>query len=641
MCGITGKIYFREDKNVTKEEIHRMNEKIAHRGPDDEGIYIKNNIGLGHRRLSIIDLSPAGHQPMSNEDETVWIVFNGEIYNFLQLRPELEEKGHCFKSNTDTEVIIHLYEDYGEECLQYLRGMFAFAIWDERKQKFFLARDRVGKKPLKYYIGKNFFVFASELKAFLNEPGVPKEMDLEAIHHYLTFQYVPHPMTGFKNIKKLPPAHYLTIDLSGNTPKIPEPIRYWKLNYSTKLNLTEQEWCERILSKLEECVKLRMISDVPLGAFLSGGIDSSAIVALMAKNSPRPVKTFSIGFTEKQYNELPYARLIAEQFGTEHTEFIVEPNAIKILPKLVYHYEEPYADSSALPTYYLSELTRQHVTVALNGDGGDENFAGYSRYVGYQISRFYYNLPSLIKKISLAGAAFSTWITRSNFFRKAYRFGQDCFHTPPDECFLNNTCYFNHQEKNNLYKERIQHRMKDLYSPRYLLDKINTLYPNNIDPLDKILCLDFYTYLPDDLMVKVDIASMAVALEARSPLLDHTLLEFTASMPPQLKLKGRETKYIFKKVLGEILPHEILYRKKKGFGVPLESWFRVDLYTYCQEILLDRSNPLLLLIKADQVQTLIQQHREGTCDHAYKIWALLTLACWLCTFFAKSENQYD
>ncbi|MCI0532711.1 asparagine synthase (glutamine-hydrolyzing), partial [bacterium] len=401
MCGITGKISL-NSRTVNPADIEKMNGAIQHRGPDDGGIYLSpdQKTGLGHRRLSIIDLSPLGHQPMQYLNR-YRIVFNGEIYNFREKRAKLEKEGYVFTSHSDTEIILALYDKHKEDCLEHLRGMFAFAIYDEVEKILFCARDRVGKKPFKYYLDDNVFMFASELKAILTQPEYIKEPDLNAIHHYLTLQYVPAPLTGFKSIKKLEPAHYLILNLKTKELK---KERYWRLDYSHKLQLSEREWEKQILEKLEESVRLRMISDVPLGAFLSGGIDSSAVVAMMAQHSDKPIKTFSIGFKEQKYNELPYARLVAEKFKTNHTEFIVEPNALEVLPFLVHHYEEPYADSSALATYYVSKLTREYVTVALNGDGGDENFAGYTRYAAFQIS-------NLLDRFDILNKAFGKPLT--------------------------------------------------------------------------------------------------------------------------------------------------------------------------------------------------------------------------------------
>jgi asparagine synthase (glutamine-hydrolysing) len=455
MCGITGKISF-SSKNISSQEIEAMNDAVLHRGPDDGGVYISpsGKVGLGHRRLSIIDLSPLGHQPMRYMDRYE-IVFNGEIYNFQEKRDMLEKEGYTFASHSDTEVILALYDKYKEGCLEHLRGMFAFALYDEKENTLFAARDRVGKKPFKYYQDNNLFLFASELKAILTQPEYHKEPDYLAIHHYLTLQYVPAPLTGFVGIKKLEPAHYLKIDL---TTKQIEKKRYWKLDYSKKLDLSEEEWKKRILDKLEESVKLRMIADVPLGAFLSGGIDSSAVVAMMAKHSKTPIKTFSIGFKEEKYNELPFAKMIAEKFKTDHMEFIVEPDAIGLLPMLVRQYEEPYADSSALPTFLVSKLTRDHVTVALNGDGGDENFAGYSRYSAFQISTFLDRFSLLHKYIGTPFTRFVAMIIQNTLFDRIYRFSKSLsedYHLR----YMNYTAYFTNAQKSELYTDEFKQKV--------------------------------------------------------------------------------------------------------------------------------------------------------------------------------------
>ena len=637
MCGIAGKIYWSGEARVRKDDIHRMNDRIKHRGPDDEGIYINptGNVGLGHRRLAIIDLSPAGHQPMSNEDGTIWIVFNGEIYNFQSLRPDLEAKGHKFKSSTDTEVIIHLWEEHKEGCLQYLRGMFAFAIWDERKKMLFLARDRVGKKPLKYFIGKNFIVFASELKAFLPEQDVPCEVDYEAIHHYLTFQYVPTPMTGFLGIKKLPPAHYLTVNLSGDVPRISKPTRYWHLNFENKLNIKKEEWRERIVHALDECVKIRMISDVPLGAFLSGGVDSSAVVAFMARHSAQPVKTFSIGFKEQSHNELPYAQMIARQYATDHTEFIVEPNALEVLPDLIYHYEEPYADSSALPTYYVSKLTREHVTVALNGDGGDENFAGYPWYPIHRFAHYWSRLPYFIQQCARTGTRLTGSVIKNTFTNRAIRFVNGAGETP-EVRYLRYFAYFHPEEKATLYTPEFRLLTSAFDSKQFFLRYFQESEASDL--LDRALYTDINSYLPDDLLVKVDIASMAVSLEARSPFLDHKFMELAAQIPSSLKLHGREKKYIFKLALEGIIPHANLYRRKMGFGVPIEHWFRGPLKKYIQETLTDPQSLPCKLFNRASLNHLIAEHQHTHISHAYRLWSLLTLELWWRAFWGKPPS---
>ncbi|OGH82886.1 MAG: asparagine synthase (glutamine-hydrolyzing) [Candidatus Magasanikbacteria bacterium RIFCSPLOWO2_12_FULL_47_9b] len=615
---------------ITKEEIHRMNERIIHRGPDDEGIYIdpRHRVGLGHRRLSIVDLSPAGHQPMSNPEKTVWITFNGEIYNFASLRADLEKKGYQFQSRTDTEVIIYLWQEYGERCVSFLRGMFAFAIWDEQKQIVFLARDRLGKKPLKYYIGPDTMVFASELKAFLGEPGVPREVDYEAIYHYLTLQYVPHPLTGFARIYKLPAAHYLTVDLAHDKPIISEPIQYWNLDYSKKLNLPEEEWKERIIDKLDECVKLRMIADVPLGAFLSGGVDSSGVVAFMAKNSPRPVKTFSIGFTEKSFNELPYARMMATRYGTEHQEFIVEPDAMTVLPHLVYHYEEPYADSSAIPTYYISKITRTHATVALNGDGGDENFAGYPWYRVLFYASLYQKTPWLFRKVNhrltaLLARLFST----SSLLTYGLTYAKGSLSASIAYTHSELLAYIQEEQKNAAFIPPHGASTHTILE-RYYAEAANW------DLIDKAVYADIHTYLQDDLLTKVDIATMSVSLEGRSPLLDHEFMEMTTMIPANLKVTKKENKYIFKKALEPFVPKELMYRKKRGFSIPINHWLRTSLCDYAQEILSDDHAFTKEILGRDLIPHLWENHLRGKKE-GKKIWALLTLELWHRQFFSS------
>ncbi len=628
MCGIAGKISF-TSKAVSDAEIETMNEAIKHRGPDDDGIYISpdRKVGLGHRRLSIIDLSPLGHQPMRYMDRYE-IVFNGEIYNFQEKRATLEKDGYRFASHSDTEVILALYDKYGKGCLEHLRGMFALAIYDERAQTLFCARDRVGKKPFKYYSDGNVFMFASELKAILTQPEYHKEPDYEAIHHYLTLQYVPAPLTGFKGIKKLPPAHSLSIDLKTKEVKIE---RYWKLDYSKKLNLSEEEWKKRIIGKLEESVRLRMISDVPLGAFLSGGIDSSAIVALMSRLSDKPIKTFSIGFKEAKFNELPYARMIADRFKTDHTEFIVEPHAIELLPMLVRQYEEPYADSSALPTYYVSKLTREHVTVALNGDGGDENFAGYGRYSIHKFALYYDKLMPLHKTVALPTVALAARTLRTTFLDRAHRFAES-LSKPYNERYVDYICYFTNRMKDELYTEAFKEKMWDSDSYQIIADRFRESGSQN--EVEQAVYADFATYLPDDLMTKVDIDTMAVALEGRSPFLDHEFLELTAQIPFRLKLKGRnDKKYILKEALRGIVPDEVMFRKKMGFSIPVHSWFRNELKGYAYETLLSEKAASRGIFKREALKRFLDTHMTTNLQFGYHIWALITLELWFQEYF--------
>jgi len=628
MCGITGKIYL-NDKTVSEQDILIMNEKILHRGPDDGGVYISpdQKVGLGHRRLSIIDLSPLGHQPMRYLDRYE-IVFNGEIYNFQEKKIELEKDGYIFKSKSDTEVILALYDKFGKKCLEHLRGMFAFTIYDEQEKTVFCARDRVGKKPFKYYLDENVFIFGSELKAILTQKEYKKEPDYIAIHHYLTLQYCPAPLTGFKDLKKLEPAHYLFVDLK--TKKV-EKERYWKLDYSQKLNLSEDEWKKRIMQKLEEAVKLRMISDVPLGAFLSGGIDSSAIVALMSKFSKTPVKTFSIGFEEERYNELKYAKIVAKKFKTDHKEFIVKPDAIKMLPQLVYQYEEPYADSSALPTYYVSKMTREYVTVALNGDGGDENFAGYGRYSVQKFGILYNKFIPFHKKIILPIVKFLATLVKNTFFDRAYIFA-NTLSQKYNYRYINYIRYFSNELKEKIYTDNFKEKTKNIDSYKIVADKFNEAGAK--DKMDQCLYADFSTYLHDDLMAKVDIDSMAVALEGRSPFLDYEMLELTAKIPFNLKLKGlNNKKYILKETLRGLVPDEVMFRPKMGFGIPIDVWFRGKLKDFAYDTLLSEKAINRGLFKKEALKALLDEHVNTKINHAYRIWALITLELWFQEYF--------
>ena len=628
MCGITGKIYL-NDKTVSEQDILIMNEKILHRGPDDGGVYISpdQKVGLGHRRLSIIDLSPLGHQPMRYLDRYE-IVFNGEIYNFQEKKIELEKDGYIFKSKSDTEVILALYDKFGKKCLEHLRGMFAFTIYDEQEKTVFCARDRVGKKPFKYYLDENVFIFGSELKAILTQKEYKKEPDYIAIHHYLTLQYCPAPLTGFKDLKKLEPAHYLFVDLK--TKKV-EKERYWKLDYSQKLNLSEDEWKKRIMQKLEEAVKLRMISDVPLGAFLSGGIDSSAIVALMSKFSKTPVKTFSIGFEEERYNELKYAKIVAKKFKTDHKEFIVKPDAIKMLPQLVYQYEEPYADSSALPTYYVSKMTREYVTVALNGDGGDENFAGYGRYSVQKFGILYNKFIPFHKKIILPIVKFLATLVKNTFFDRAYIFA-NTLSQKYNYRYINYIRYFSNELKEKIYTDNFKEKTKNIDSYKIVADKFNEA--GTKDKMDQCLYADFSTYLHDDLMAKVDIDSMAVVLEGRSPFLDYEMLELTAKIPFNLKLKGlNNKKYILKETLRGLVPDEVMFRPKMGFGIPIDVWFRGKLKDFAYDTLLSEKAINRGLFKKEAIKDILDEHVNTQINHAYRIWALITLELWFQEYF--------
>lgn len=633
MCGITGKIYFGKEL-VTEQAMEQMNQAIVHRGPDDGGVFVSpdGKVGLGHRRLSIIDLSPLGHQPMSYL-ERYQIVFNGEIYNFQEKRAMLEKEGYAFKSKSDTEVILALYAKFGKECLTHLRGMFAFAIYDQQAQTIFCARDRVGKKPFKYYLDDKVFLFASELKAILTQSDYQKEPDYLAIHHFLSLQYCPAPLTGFKGIQKLEPAHFLWVDLK--TQQV-EKQCYWKLDYSKKLQLSQAQWEQKILSKLEEAVKIRMISDVPVGAFLSGGIDSSAVVALMSKFSSKPVKTFTIGFEEEKFNELAYAKQIAEQFKTEHTEFVVKVQAVKILPLLAHHFEEPYADKSALPTYYVSRQTHDFVTVALNGDGGDENFAGYARHSIQKFALWYGNFLWLHQGLVLPVVQFLRNNFKFTFLERVSQFAQTLSENYAYR-YVNYICIFSNSAKEKIYSEQFKQKIGKADSFEIVSKQFNKA--GSGDKLDQTLFADFMTYLPDDLMAKSDIDSMAVSLETRSPFLDHEFLELTAQIPNKFKIKGlNNKKYILKKSLEQLIPKEILYRKKMGFGVPIESWLRGELREYAYELLLSEKATSRNIFKREQVKKMLDEHCNTKISHAQKLWSLIMLEHWFLAFFDETTK---
>ncbi|HSX41726.1 MAG TPA: asparagine synthase (glutamine-hydrolyzing) [Candidatus Saccharimonadales bacterium] len=628
MCGIAGKALTGSGE-VTTAELEQMGQAIIHRGPDDSGTYVSpdKKVGLSFRRLAIIDLSMRGHQPMIYRNR-YWIVFNGEIYNYQALKADLVKDGYAFRSQTDTEVIMALYDKYQEKVVEHLRGMFALAIYDEQEKTLFCARDRVGKKPFKYFYDGKVFLFASELKAILTQKEYHKAPDYEAIHHYLTYQYVPAPLTGFVGIKKLEPGHWLKLNLQTATIKIE---RYWRLDYSEKLELSEAEWKKRIMTKLDESVAIRMMSDVPLGAFLSGGIDSSAVVALMSRHSKNKVKTFSIGFKEARYNELPYARQVAEKFKTDHTEFIVSPDAVETLPLLVRHYEEPYADSSALPSYYVSKLTRQHVTVALNGDGGDENFAGYSRYSVQKFALAYDRFWLLHQLLAQPAATAFSRIVKNTFTERAERFARTMSKDYARR-YVNYICYFTNEAKAKLYSPAFKAQMTGINSEDHLAAKFAE--SQTPDELDQTLYADFTTYLPDDLLAKVDIATMAVSLEGRSPFLDHELLELTAKMPFELKLKGRDQKkYILKEALRGLIPDEVMFRPKMGFGVPIEAWFRDDLRQYTRHVLLGPKLKKRNLFNQAALHDILDGHEKTKVNHANQIWALLTLELWFEEYF--------
>lgn len=624
MCGITG-IVRADDEAVDRELLARMNEAIRHRGPDEDGFYFGAGVGLAIRRLAIIDLK-TGQQPIHSRDRSKWLVFNGEIYNYRELRKKLEQLGHEFYTNSDTEAVMAAYEQYGTDCPKHLRGMFAFAIWDERDKSLFLARDRVGKKPLLYAQTSNQLLFASEFSALVLHPDVSRDVNFEAIHHYLSFICVPAPLTAYRAIKKLEPAHWL-LWRNGEV----KTERYWQLDFSHKVSLDETEAGERAVELLREAVRIRLMSEVPLGAFLSGGIDSSAVVALMAQESSDPVKTFSIGFEEQDFSELHHARRVAEHVGADHHEFVVRPDAMEVLPTLVEHYGEPFADSSAIPSYYVSRETRQYVTVALNGDGGDECFAGYERYAAMNLAQSYAALPGVLRNglIRNAVQAFPASQSRANPIGKAQRFVAAAS-LSPIERYLHWLSAFNESAKFDLYSDSFRQETANFSTAGIIAPWFAKA--NGAGIVDAALLTDTMTYLPNDLLVKMDIASMSVSLEARSPFLDHVLMEFAASLPENLKLRRLTKKYLLKKVLKKLVPAENLNRRKMGFGVPIGYWLRGVMQPMMRETLLSDKATARKLFRPEKVRRIVEDHVEGKMDHSNQLWSLLMLELWFQRF---------
>jgi asparagine synthase (glutamine-hydrolysing) len=621
MCGIAGRLNFLSGRPVDARMVRRMCDLIGHRGPDGHDVWTDGAVGFGHRRLAIIDLSDAGRQPMTSIDGDLTITFNGEIYNFLELRRDLEGRGHHFRSRTDTEVMLAAYREWGVECLARFRGMFAFALWDAPRRRLFVARDRVGKKPLHYWRDRDGLAFASEPKAFLGDPSFRPEPDPQALSAYLTYQYVPSPLSAFRGVHKLPPAHYMVIEDGRVTID-----RYWKLSYARKRHLSEDDACGELLDRLREAVRLRLISDVPLGAFLSGGVDSSAIVALMAEQSGDRVKTFSIGFDEKEFDELPYARLVAERYDTEHHEFIVRPNATEIFPHLVWHYNEPYADASGIPTYYLSQLARRHVTVALNGDAGDENFAGYRRYITAAPGQRFDRLPSAVRRAVAGVARAAPAPAQSDSLVYRSRRWLRRISDTPEGRYSRKMTIFDRDLRLEVCTPAFVAATGGAAGPQFLAEAFAA--SDALDMVDAQLDIDVNYYLSDCLLVKVDIATMAHGLEGRSPMLDHEFMEFAASLPSELKLRGSATKYIFKRAVRDLLPAEIIDRPKKGFSVPLGVWFREDLRELSADLLLDGRLAQRGYFKPEAVRRMLEEHWRGTGEWQNQLWSLLMLESW-------------
>ena len=616
MCGIAG-IANGGGQPADEALLRAMTGVQAHRGPDGEGFVCRGPVGLGHRRLAIIDLV-TGEQPMSSDDRRVWVVFNGEIYNFRQLRVELESRGACFRTASDTEVLLRAYEMYGLACVERLRGMFAVAILDERAGRLVLMRDRLGIKPLVYAWDGRRLLFASEIKGILQEPSVSREIDQEAIADYLTYHYVSAPRTIFRAIRKLPPASTLVLPLGGGEPEV---RRYWQLRFAPDHRVTESEWLERLQIHLADAVKSHMVSDVPIGAFLSGGVDSSAVVAMMAQHSSTPIRTFSIGFAEADFDELDFARQVAKRYGTNHYELVVKPNALDVLPKLAWHFDEPFADSSAIPSYYVSKITREHVTVALSGDGGDENFAGYRRYArAVQLHDSFDRGPGRLGRPLLALAGRMLPLEAPG---QAYA---DLLGAGAIERYFHLVTYERRRTVRRLLSGDLVGVARAAARPGAFQ---RLAAEGTADYVSTIQHIDIETYLPGDILSKVDHTSMAVSLEARVPFLDHVLMEFVATIPSSLKLRNGTGKYLLKRAMLRSLPAEILTRRKMGFGVPLGAWFSSELRDMTRDILLSPSARQRGVFQIAEVERLLRLHDSGRRDCSPRLWALLCFELWM------------
>jgi len=626
MCGIVGIVDLKGPSEIDRDLLHRMNETQYHRGPDAGGLHVEPGVGFGHRRLSIIDLA-SGKQPMLNEDKTVVVTFNGEIYNFPELSIELKKCGHQFKTHSDTEVIVHAWEEWGEDCVKRFRGMFAFAVWDRNKKILFLARDRLGKKPLYYTtLPDGKFVFGSELKSLLIHPALSREIEQTAVEDYFALGYVPDPKSIFKAIHKLPPAHTLVVKKdSGAT----YPKEYWDIVFEPVYHRTEQELQGELIERLREAVDIRLMSEVPLGAFLSGGVDSSAIVAMMAQLNPgEKVNTCSIGFGDPKFNETEFAQMVADRYKTNHYLQQVDSNDFDLIDKLANMYDEPFADSSAIPTYKVCELARKRVTVALSGDGGDENFAGYRRH------RWHMNeervrglLPAGLRKpvFGFLGETYPKMDWAPKVFRAKSTFqalAKDSF-----EAYMHSISVVVDGLRSKLFSPGFRKQLGGYHAVEVF--KYHAQRSSAKDPLSLIQYIDMKTYLPGDILVKVDRASMAHSLEVRVPILDHVFMEWVAKLAPNTKLRGQEGKYIFKKALESHLPDDVLYRPKMGFGVPIASWFRGPLKQRVRDAVLGETLRDTGIFDHKCLKQLVDEHQSGMGEHSAPLWSLLMFESFL------------
>ena len=625
MCGICGIVKFNSEMTVRNIEIDQMINQLMHRGPDATGSWLGGRVGLGHTRLSIIDLSKAANQPMSNEDGSVWITYNGEVYNFQELRKNLELKGHRFKSRSDTEVIIHLYEEEGIECVNHLRGMFAFAIWDEVQQNFLLVRDRLGQKPIYYYVDGEKLLFASEIKGILASGLVVGSPDYGALYDYICLGYVPHPKTGFTDIKKLPPGHRLTV--RNSVVKL-EP--YWsptRVPRQSKM-LDEGKVNQRLIDILEEAIRIRMVSDVPLGVLLSGGIDSNTVVAIISKFSGQ-IKTYTVGFEDELYDERTEARLIAEQLGTDHHEMVVKPDVTRLLPILVRAYDEPFADPSAIPSYYVAQMSRRHVKVVLNGDGGDENFAGYGEYLQGLVGTWLKTVPN-------CAGVFLSRILNQKRAGKAKSLSQvlTLSGSSPARIFSHLRLITPLTVLGALLNPEFDELVGNINPASHLLQYYESIDGGDI--VNTMLAVDRGTFLPDDLLFKTDIATMSHGLEARSPFLDHQLVEFVAGLPGNLKLRGWKKKYILKEAMKDILPAQVLKRRKRGFDVPVSRWLKNELREVCQDIF-SSSGLITEIFQRNKLEEMFEDHVADRKDWGRFFWMILMLDLWSKAFIGERK----
>jgi len=617
MCGICGVLYFDQGHHVDSADLEVMNKSLYHRGPDDDGMYVDQNVGLAMRRLSIIDVA-GGHQPIHNEDRSIWVVFNGEIYNFQSVRSDLQSRGHKFNTGSDTEVIVHLYEEYGDDCVQHLNGMFAIAIWDTRQRRLFLARDRAGEKPLYYYIARDRLVFASELKAILTDASVPRVVNPVAVDQFLSFMYVPAPATIFQDIFKLPPAHTIAATQQG----VEDPSRYWSVPYIPDAHpRAARDYADELRELLLDSVEKRMISEVPLGVFLSGGIDSSAITALAVQASESKVRTFSVAGGTGDFDELPYARQVAEKYDTDHHEFRVEPDLVRVLPDLVQAFDEPFADSSAIPMYYVCQMARQHITVALSGEGSDEIFSGYGRYLANlrldghrrKLGPLKWLFPNTMVKPG-QGRLVSKWRTLGHHV-----------HARPAATYFESLGGVPGWMKQALYQPGVLNDREDA-SVGIIEGHFKDSESESL--LNKMLYADYRTYLPDDLLTKVDRMSMIHSLEVRTPFLDHRVIELAARIPPNMKQNGNVTKHVLRLAVNDLLPESIQRRGKWGFGIPVQDWMRTELKAFSYEILTDRAARSHAFFQKEALENLLEDHASRVGEYGYSIWALLVFELW-------------